>query len=483
MYFEHNYPMTAPAYFSGALARSYEDTANRVHKRMSMLEDALEAFMAHHPAATEAQFAKTAKKVFDSVSVDYFDQIGSDGLEAAVTLLYDGTYAEPRINFPDAVTVVDAAFITVKEWELFRHLGIGGSDAAVIQGTSPYGTRRALYCDKAGIAPKADGKNPQFERGHEMEPKVIKAFANLTGATVIEETRMFRSALFYSPLADVDALVRMKDGRLFVFEAKTTVKDNIYHWRLGGQGKGYVPPYYVTQCRQYPAVLGSDEIAGTIIGCLFVDDTIVGGEYVQSSYDERDFLYRELARDRDEELRILLDDDEFFNSFIVPRKVPEMNTTVKARGMNGNISEELADMRLLRRLRGDPDKTEAPVELDDDDMRDLADSYLELAERKSSLTKQLEDISAQQKTMQAQIVPLLGTAAFGRIPVQDSDDLYYEVKYSIQKRKSVDMKLLADKYPDAYDECVQNNAIPMFSVTPRSKEKEADKARRRGRVR
>lgn len=483
MYFEYDFPKMAPKYLRLPLSRVYEEVAARVSERMDKLEAALKA-ATKTAAMTNAQFAATAKKVFDSVSVERFDSMTSEDLANAVTLLFDGSPAEPRIEFPDAITVVDASFITVQEWEIFRHLGIGGSDAAAIQGSNPYTTARALYSNKVGI-PVSNSDNdgaPQFARGHEMEPKVIKAFEKLTGATVIQETRMFRSAWFASPLADVDALVRLKDGKLYVFEAKTTVKNNKYHWSLGGQGQGYVPPYYLVQCRQYPGVLASEEIAGTIIGCLFVDDTTVANEYLCSSYDERDFIYRVIPRDLDEELRILQDDDTFYGNYVLNGIVPPINTTVKAKGNQGRTTEELADLKLLRMQQGDPDKEATPVDLDEDDMRDLAEKYLDLADQKASLEMKLGELTEQQKQIQAMVIPKLSGAAFGHIPQEDDDDLYYEVKYVLQGgRPSVDTKLMAEMYPDAYGSCVTRTSSPRFSITVRSKKKEAEKAERQAR--
>jgi len=69
------------------------------------------------------------------------------------------------------------------EWHAFRLLGIGGSDAPVISGDSPYKTRRRLYLVKKQLEVEAeDDKEFIFAKGHKTEALVRQNFAELTGA-------------------------------------------------------------------------------------------------------------------------------------------------------------------------------------------------------------------------------------------------------------------------------------------------------------
>ena len=111
-----------------------------------------------------------------------------------------------------------------------------------------------------------------------MEDRVIDAFLKLTGFKRIPETRMFRSRKYPHQTANIDGIVISPDGRIFVFEAKTTVAENWDAWK-----DGKIPRSYVPQTRQYPAVLDDDRVQGTYIGCLFIVDLIVGGLYVGSA--------------------------------------------------------------------------------------------------------------------------------------------------------------------------------------------------------
>lgn len=57
-----------------------------------------------------------------------------------------------------------------EEWKRWRKLKIGGSDAPVILGVSPYTTPYELWLDKTGIRPAETASNWAIERGTKLEP-------------------------------------------------------------------------------------------------------------------------------------------------------------------------------------------------------------------------------------------------------------------------------------------------------------------------
>lgn len=478
-YFEYNFPMTAPDYFSEPLKDTYEKVARRVADRMDMLADALDACQedATRPMTAE-QFAATAKKVFD-MSPDQFDSLGWEKVAATVNTLFDGTPVESRLVFPNAITLVDAAFITVKEWETFRHLGIGGSDSAVVQGTSVYNTERHLYHDKCGTPKKIpDAEKSIYERGHTLEPKVIQAFAKAKGVKKLwNETRMFQSMTCPHCIADVDAVVELDNGELYIFEAKTTVEGNKPNWLRGGDG---VPSYYVTQCRHYPAVLADDRIKGTYIGCLFVKDYELGGEYVGSVYDPRDFLSRLVERNPSSEGEILMADEDFFYTYIIPGVEPPANAVLTVTTENGYKSSELQDVKLARSLNGPVDKDLPPMEIMEEDLKELAREYLSIQAQKSLYQQKVDSLNKALAPMKVEFTKRLGVAAKGIIDVDD--DNFVEIKNTPKCGKSVDYDTLSVKYPEAYAECVtvSEAASHVFSLALKNKAEEAKKAAKRG---
>lgn len=478
MYFEFN----PPAVLEGkavnpAMAKQYRQMVKRVQSRMDKLEKAWE-FCENDPifSMTAEQFAATAKKIFDMSAVK-FDTLGWQEIATSVRTLFDGEPVEPRLEFENAIVIVDAAFITVKEWELFRHIGIGGSDSAVVRGTSPYNTQRHLYHDKVGTPVKMPDtdKNPQFERGHILEPKVIEAFAAAKGAKVIQETRMFQSMSYPHCIADVDAIVQMPNGDYYIFEAKSTVEGNKANWLRGGNG---VPMHYITQCRHYPAVLDDPRIKGTYIGCLFVKDYDVAGEYVGSVYDTRDFLSRLIERDPSAEQEILADSERFFCENVLRGVEPPLNPFLIAATENGYKGTELADMKLARSLNGAADKELPPMEITDADIISKVNAYLEIQAQKSAYQKKVDELDKAQGPLKAELSTLLGQNTRAIIDVDDKT--FIEVKYTPKCGKSVKYDELSIKYPDAYAECVIETPEKsrVFSVSVKDKEKEAKKAAR-----
>ena len=49
--------------------------------------------------------------------------------------------------------IKSTANLTREEWLKDRRLGIGGSEASIVMGVSPWATRRDLYYDKIGRKP------------------------------------------------------------------------------------------------------------------------------------------------------------------------------------------------------------------------------------------------------------------------------------------------------------------------------------------
>ena len=65
------------------------------------------------------------------------------------------------------------------EWKLWRHKGIGGSDAPIILGKSPYKTALELYEEKIMPEPPEEKSNFVADRGNRFEPK-IRSLISLT---------------------------------------------------------------------------------------------------------------------------------------------------------------------------------------------------------------------------------------------------------------------------------------------------------------
>ena len=428
-YFICNLPDRAPHWMHPAATYAFTQTVRTIRDRMDVLELAYEM-----SGLTGETFAKYAKQLFDNCAdtEGKFDTLSAETIANYAISLDDGTVVPPRMEWPNAITVVDTAFVSRHEWESLRHIGIGGSDAAVATGHSPYETQRGLYHNKIGSpeAIPAPDASAVFDRGHIMESRVVQAFCNLPGAVVIPETRMFASKTHPNCTANIDAIVYFPStGKYYVFEAKTTVLQN---WAAWVNEK--VPAHYIPQTRQYPAVLNDDRIAGTYIGCLFVADIVVGDYYVASDTDERSFKCVFIERDKDVELAQLEAETEFFENYIESNIVPPLTGS----------PEKEQEVRLI--FSGLPSKNtaKAPVTPDIWDKSDKAvvDEYMQYAnelkelEAKAKVVKSSRDTAAQKIRDRL----ALGNGCSAECPVDDT--AYFEIKDSPRSRTTIDEESL-----------------------------------------
>lgn len=139
-YFPDNLPKMAPNYLIPEKRVAFQKHLQLIHHRMDKLNEAC-TMSSLSPQA----FAANAKNLFD-LSPTHFDQLDPYEIANIVGELDDGTSHPDRIWFPNAIPLFDTSFVTNAEWESLRCIGIGGSDAAVIDGTSHFSTQYELYC-------------------------------------------------------------------------------------------------------------------------------------------------------------------------------------------------------------------------------------------------------------------------------------------------------------------------------------------------
>ena len=412
MFFEHNLPENAPIWLDASVMVKFNDTMAKIRGRMELLETSLEV-----TGMTGETFSKYAKKLFD-MDPERIDSLTPEDIASFVFMMNDGKEAEPRMEWSNAITVVDTAFLTTKEWESVRHIGIGGSEAAVVLGVSPYQTASGLYHAKVGTpeVKKADDHQWVFDRGHVMEPYVIDAFCHLTGAKVIPETRMFASRTYPNCTANIDAIIRFDDGRMFVFEAKTTIKANWAAWSCD-----QIPGHYVPQMRQYPAVLDDDRILGTYIGCCFTDDTVVGGMYAGSQFDGKKFVARYIEREKTIEEEQLKAEEEWFHDYIEANTVPPMEGNPKA--------EEQVIQTYLQGPK------EAPQKWGRQEVESDIQQWMKIRQEHSEAQKRVKALDKDAKSVSVRLIEKLGASTEATVDL--GDGTCYQVKNSPRARMSV----------------------------------------------
>ena len=436
MFFETNLPFTAPAHIANADFRNRMSvTLQHIHLRMKKLEDAL-----NQSGMRGEVFSAGIRKLFDPED-DHpkIDTMTVEEIVQAAILLAPASNTVPdRFEWPNAVTVVDTAFVTRHEWETIRALSIGGSDAAIIQNVSPYRTRLDLYYDKTGMPKQLDKKDPGksfiFSYGHKVESLVVEEFCRRTGAKVIPETRMFSKKGMPYMTANIDAITQLPGGDIYVFEAKTTTFFNKTAWEGGS-----VPRHYVPQCRQYPAVLDDPRVKGTYIGCVFGNTP-------------DDFKCSYVALDKDAaDVQVSMIQD-FWENFIVAHKEPELS---------GFPDRDIDTMRTYEIGPANPEAD--PVELDEDMMEDI-DQWLEYDAQYKEATKRADVLKTQRDACAVPLIAELGNVPHGTIMLDDES--YMDVSYVPRARSSVETERLRLAYPEAYKDCVSINeeAFRVFSI-------------------
>lgn len=323
--------------------------------------------------------------------------------------------------------------LTEDEWLAYRRKGIGGSDVASALGLSPYRTKRELYYDKIGVEPvvQDEDKSIMFQIGHLLEDVVAQIFAKKTGLSVFRDQTMYQHPLFPFMLADVDRFIHLPDGRTAILECKTAHYDTMCKW-----ANDAVPRHYELQVRHYMSVMNIDV---AYIACLF-------------SNNEKDFVWRKIERDLDEEENNILLLQDFWTNYVLARVEPEFT--------------EKPDMVLdaLRRYYG-PADTDLPKVT-------IAASYLpallqihDLRAQKAALDSQARKLEDQIKAAYIPIVEQLGNACSA---VCEDQGQRVTITYNPQYREGVPKSRLGElkaQYPDIYDDFVETTECRVFKIS------------------
>ena len=436
MFFEINLPLVAPNHIKNEEFRTRMSiTLQRVHRRMRLLENALQ-----ESGLRGEVFSAGIRKMFNTEEEKpKLDTMTASEIAQAAKLLAPNSSTVPnRFEWPNAVTVVDTAFVTRHEWETIRALSIGGSDSAVVEGISPYRTRLDLYYDKTGAEKMVDdhdpGKSFIFSYGHKVEPLVIEEFCRRTGAKVIPETRMFSKKGMPYMTANIDAITQLPGGEIYVFEAKTTTFFNKDAWAGGS-----VPIQYVPQCRQYPAVLDDPRVKGTYIGCIYGNTP----DDFKCSYVE---FNKDAVEMQIEEIR------DFWENNIVAGCKPELS---------GYPDRDVETMRMFE--FGEADTEAEPIELDEGFRTDV-EHWLEYDRQYKEQKGKADALKAQRDACAVPLIAELGDVTHAILPADD--EKYIDVSYTPRSRTSVDTERMRLAYPDAYADCVtvNNESSRVFAI-------------------
>lgn len=130
-----------------------------------------------------------------------------------------------------------------------RLTGLGGSDAAVVVGLSPFKTAYQLYLEKRGEAPDDDEESLAMKFGSLLEEPIVEHYCAVTGRDVRRQPLAVHDDYPFM-LANIDRQI-LKDSRgPGILEVKTT---NDWTGRVI-HGVEDIPDHYYLQAQHYLAV-------------------------------------------------------------------------------------------------------------------------------------------------------------------------------------------------------------------------------------
>lgn len=290
-----------------------------------------------------------------------------------------------------------------------RRTFLGGSDAPILMGVSPWKTAYQLWLEKTGQAEAPDlSEVERVQWGIRLEDLVAREFARQTNLKVrrVNQRQIHKEKPYL--VAQIDR--RIVGGG--ILECKTADAARKSDWDDG------VPDHYLVQVQHQLMVTGEDH---AYVAVLFGGNTF---KIFQVDRDER-LIYN---------LHIILDD---FWKHVQEKVPPEPTSTEEARQMWKS--------------------GEGVVIGNDDDVSILKD-LLTVKEEIDALEKKQDEL---QLALQMKIKDLGDTLAISGNPV---------VSWKTQSRTSIDTKSLEAAYPDIASQFKRSSESRVFRILKGAKE-------------
>lgn len=306
-----------------------------------------------------------------------------------------------------AKKIVNSSAITREEWLAYRRTGIGGSDAAAVIGLNPYRSAIELYADKIGMMPEKEDTEA-MRLGRDLEQYVADRFCEETGKKVRRNNFMWCHDEHRCMIADVDREIVGENAGL---ECKTT---QVWGGRVVMRGE--IPLTYYTQCMHYMAIMGYDR--------MYLAVLIFG----------RGLLHFVIERDEDEIAALIAAETAFWRDYVEAGITPPPD------------GSESADKAVAALWGNKYEDSQIMLHEYEDDMRELVEI----------------NAAAKQIKKQADAVKQRLQSAMGKNIVGCSTR--YQITWVPQERSTVDTRMLYQKYPEAYRECLKTSTTRIFKI-------------------
>lgn len=308
--------------------------------------------------------------------------------------------------------IVKVAELNRGEWLAYRRKGIGGSDAATVVGLNPYKSLYELWADKQGFLPESEDTEA-MRTGRDLEQYVAQRFMEATEKRVERLPYMYAHSDYPYITANIDRRIIGENAAL---ECKTT---GVYNKSRFSEGE--VPANYLCQCYHYMNVMGYDK--------MYLAVLILG----------KGFYWYEVERNEEQQAALLKAEVDFWNEYIIGNSIPAPD------GSDG------AGEALVAVYKQDCGKTVNLMHLDG-----KFAAY-------SDIRAKIEELSNTKSKIEQEIKQELGEASTGL-------GTEFKVTWKAQNRNSVDSKLLKEKYPDVYGECLKSSQSRVFRFSEIKKE-------------
>jgi putative phage-type endonuclease len=291
-----------------------------------------------------------------------------------------------------------------------RRTFIGGSDAPVIMGISPWKTPYQLWLEKTGQAPEADlSEIERVQWGIKLEDLVAREFVARTGMKVRRVNQRQRHKAKQHFVAQIDR--RIVGGG--ILECKTTDGARKSDWDDG------VPDHYLVQVQHQMMVTGE---SFAYVAVLFGGNT---------------FQFYKVERDNDliQNMEVILDN---FWSLVQTKTPPEPSSTEEARQMWR--------------------KPSADVVIGGDDEKSILKDLIEVKDQIEALKGKQDELEL---ALQMKLQDLGDTLSIAGIQV---------VSWKTQSRTSIDTKALELSYPDIASQFKRTSESRVFRVLKGARE-------------
>lgn len=312
-----------------------------------------------------------------------------------------------------SMNAISTANMSRADWLLERTKGIGGSESGIVLGLNKYKTPFELWLEKTGRVTPEEIDSEAIYWGNQMEDVVAHEFMKRTGKKIHNDNFMHFHSEYPFIFANVDRLLY---GEPAVLECKTASAHLAKLWQ-----DDEIPDTYLTQVQHYLGVTGLDHAYIAVL---------IGGNK---------FVWKKIKRD-DELIKMIIDAEvKFWNDFVVADVAPPLDGTSAAE----------------KYLKEKYERAEAEKEVVlSNESESLIKEYLQRKETLKPLTERQKEIENLIK-----------------IQMKDAEKGiagYYETKWSNVTSQRVDSKALKKKFPDIYQQVLNESTYRKFSVKERA---------------